>query len=206
MRPPLAAFTSIEAMDLPPRKRQLFSVRIGADSASISSRNRGSADVPEQAPFGTIHCAEIALSNVSRNRSTVPLEAFRQPTPSQPGFEAAITPIKTKPHTAAVLLIGRAICMSAHCLMGRVDQICEYGCNLRFLLILKAPEYGRIWFDATPDRVGDCPTCIRPQPSLDQSGEWCIDGYFLRRGAEGSSLSRFELRGESVFSVTGPQP
>jgi hypothetical protein len=53
-------------------------------------------------------------------------------------------------------------------------NICEYGCNLRFLLIVKGPEVGRIWFDATPDLAGYSPVAINPEAPPDRYGKWCV--------------------------------
>jgi len=39
---------------------------------------------------------------------------------------------------------------------GSID-ICEYGCNLRFKLIISGKERGRIWFDARVDQAGMYP-------------------------------------------------
>jgi hypothetical protein len=52
--------------------------------------------------------------------------------------------------------------------------ICEYGCNLRFLIIVNGAEFGHIWFDATPDLAGYSPVGINPAASLEQYGKWCI--------------------------------
>jgi len=53
-------------------------------------------------------------------------------------------------------------------------NICEYGCNLRFLLIVNGPEFGRIWFDATPDLAGYSPVAINRVASVERYGKWCI--------------------------------
>jgi hypothetical protein len=53
-------------------------------------------------------------------------------------------------------------------------NICEYGCNLRFLLIVKGPEFGRIWFDATPDLAGYSPVAITPAASSEPYAKWCV--------------------------------
>lgn len=53
-------------------------------------------------------------------------------------------------------------------------NICEYGCALRFLLILKGPEFGRIWFDATPDLAGYSPVALNPAAPVERYGKWCI--------------------------------
>ena len=55
-------------------------------------------------------------------------------------------------------------------------NICEYGCNLRFILILKGPEFGRIWFDSTPDFTGYSPVGIDPECPIGPSSKWCITG------------------------------
>jgi hypothetical protein len=56
-------------------------------------------------------------------------------------------------------------------------NICDYGCNLRFLLIVKGPELARIWFDATPDLAGYSPVAINPAPPIERYGKWCITDY-----------------------------
>jgi hypothetical protein len=56
---------------------------------------------------------------------------------------------------------------------GSID-ICEYGCNLRFLLIVKGPEFGRIWFDATPDLAGYSPVTLNPEAPVVPNGKWCF--------------------------------
>jgi hypothetical protein len=56
---------------------------------------------------------------------------------------------------------------------GSID-ICEYGCNLRFLLIVNGPEFGRIWFDATADLTGYIPVAINRAAPVEQYGKWCI--------------------------------
>jgi hypothetical protein len=53
-------------------------------------------------------------------------------------------------------------------------NICEYGCNLRFLLIVNGLEFGRIWFDSTPDLAGYSPVAVNPEAPLQRSGEWCV--------------------------------
>jgi hypothetical protein len=53
-------------------------------------------------------------------------------------------------------------------------NICEYGCNLRFLLVVKGLEFGRIWFDATPDLDGYSPVAINPAAPVQRYGKWCI--------------------------------
>jgi hypothetical protein len=53
-------------------------------------------------------------------------------------------------------------------------NICEYGCNLRFLLILKGPEFGHIWFDATPDLAGYSPVTINRAAPVERYSKWCI--------------------------------
>jgi hypothetical protein len=53
-------------------------------------------------------------------------------------------------------------------------NICEYGCNLRFLLIVNGPEFGRIWFDATADLAGYSPVAINRAAPNEQHGKWCI--------------------------------
>jgi hypothetical protein len=53
-------------------------------------------------------------------------------------------------------------------------SICEYGCNLRFLLIVNGPEFGRIWFDATADVTGFSPVAINATSSSDPLADWCV--------------------------------
>ena len=53
-------------------------------------------------------------------------------------------------------------------------NICEYGCNLRFLLIVNGSEFGRIWFDATPDLTGYSPVAINPEAPLQRYSNWCV--------------------------------
>jgi len=53
-------------------------------------------------------------------------------------------------------------------------NVCEYGCNLRFLLIVNGPEFGCIWFDATPDLAGYCPVAINRAAPLEPYAKWCI--------------------------------
>jgi hypothetical protein len=53
-------------------------------------------------------------------------------------------------------------------------SICEYGCALRFLLVLKGPEFGRIWFDATPDMAGYSPVAVDLAAPVQRYGKWCI--------------------------------
>ncbi|MCI0741536.1 MAG: SMI1/KNR4 family protein [Gemmataceae bacterium] len=53
-------------------------------------------------------------------------------------------------------------------------NICEYGCNLRFLLIVNGPEFGSIWFDATPDVAGFSPVAIHRATRVGRHAKWCI--------------------------------
>jgi hypothetical protein len=53
-------------------------------------------------------------------------------------------------------------------------NICEYGCNLRFLLIVNGPEFGRIWFDATPDLAGYSPVAVNWAAPVEGYAKWCI--------------------------------
>lgn len=53
-------------------------------------------------------------------------------------------------------------------------NICEFGCNLRFLLIVNGPELGRIWFDATPDLAGYSPVALNHSAPVERYAKWCI--------------------------------
>jgi hypothetical protein len=51
--------------------------------------------------------------------------------------------------------------------------ICDYGCNLRFLLIVSGEEYGNIWFDEVADLRGYSPvTLSRESPELIRHSWW----------------------------------
>jgi hypothetical protein len=39
---------------------------------------------------------------------------------------------------------------------------------------LKGPEFGRIWFDDTPDLGGYSPVGLNPAPAIELYGKWCI--------------------------------
>jgi hypothetical protein len=52
--------------------------------------------------------------------------------------------------------------------------ICEYGCALRFLLVVNGSEYGNIWFDRTSDMAGFSPVGINPEAPLEPYGNWCL--------------------------------
>jgi SMI1 / KNR4 family (SUKH-1) len=61
-------------------------------------------------------------------------------------------------------------------------SICEYGCNLRFLLIVNGDEYGNIWFDKTPDLVGYSPVAVDLDAPAEVYAHWCItDGSESKR-------------------------
>lgn len=53
-------------------------------------------------------------------------------------------------------------------------MICDYGCALRFVLVVNGPEFGHVWFDATADISGYSPVGIDPSASADRYGKWCL--------------------------------
>ena len=53
-------------------------------------------------------------------------------------------------------------------------SICEYGCDLRFILVVNGPERGNVWFDQVADLAGFCPVTINPQAPPKSWSSWCI--------------------------------
>jgi hypothetical protein len=62
--------------------------------------------------------------------------------------------------------------------------ICEYGCCLRYLLVINGDEHGHIWFDQTADLAGYAPVGINPNVPAEQYADWCV------RNASAANLPR----------------